>query len=453
MRAASGRAQAWRRGRPGVGASIGIEELSPCAISSRARRWTTSLFMLVVLPRGARRRPRRPRARQPPPARDAARRLLRGGGHRRQPDHLARPRRRPRRSPTSAPGASTGGCSPGWRRRRSSARSSAATSPGVLPRDALLLVIAAVLLYSAFDLARWTPPRRAAPDDGTRPDLDIRGRGRSRGAVIGAARRRRRADPRLAAHARAAASSSASARARAAGTNLAVGFWVGVAGALGHLPSDAAGLDASPPSAPPPRSRARCSARGSPGGCRRSSSCAPSPPCCSWRGSPRRVEARRRSLRRDGRRPRAARPPSCSSASSASTRSTRRATSARPRSCWPAAAATRASRCELLGRTEERPNLVARLRGAGDGPTLCLLSHVDTVLADAGRVAARPVVGRRRRRRALGPRRAGHEVPDRGRGRRRRRARALGLAPGPRRPARRRRSSTRRPAAARARCG
>src|SRR3954462_12363044 len=37
---------------------------------------------------------------------------------------------------------------------------------------------------------------------------------------------------------------------------------------------------------------------------------------------------------------------------------------------------------ELLGRTEERPNLVARLRGAGDGPTLCLLSHVDTVLAD-----------------------------------------------------------------------
>jgi acetylornithine deacetylase/succinyl-diaminopimelate desuccinylase-like protein len=36
---------------------------------------------------------------------------------------------------------------------------------------------------------------------------------------------------------------------------------------------------------------------------------------------------------------------------------------------------------ELLGRTEARPNLVARLRGTGDGPTLCLLSHVDTVLA------------------------------------------------------------------------
>jgi acetylornithine deacetylase/succinyl-diaminopimelate desuccinylase-like protein len=39
---------------------------------------------------------------------------------------------------------------------------------------------------------------------------------------------------------------------------------------------------------------------------------------------------------------------------------------------------------ELLGRAEDRPNLVARLRGTGDGPTLCLLSHVDTVLADAG---------------------------------------------------------------------
>jgi acetylornithine deacetylase/succinyl-diaminopimelate desuccinylase-like protein len=37
---------------------------------------------------------------------------------------------------------------------------------------------------------------------------------------------------------------------------------------------------------------------------------------------------------------------------------------------------------DLLGRTDERPNLVARLRGTGDGATLCLLSHVDTVLAD-----------------------------------------------------------------------
>jgi acetylornithine deacetylase/succinyl-diaminopimelate desuccinylase-like protein len=37
---------------------------------------------------------------------------------------------------------------------------------------------------------------------------------------------------------------------------------------------------------------------------------------------------------------------------------------------------------ELRGVTPERPNLVARLRGAADGPVLGLLSHVDTVLAD-----------------------------------------------------------------------
>jgi acetylornithine deacetylase/succinyl-diaminopimelate desuccinylase-like protein len=39
--------------------------------------------------------------------------------------------------------------------------------------------------------------------------------------------------------------------------------------------------------------------------------------------------------------------------------------------------------CELLGAQPDRPNLVARLRGeAADGPTLCYLGHVDTVLAD-----------------------------------------------------------------------
>ncbi len=40
--------------------------------------------------------------------------------------------------------------------------------------------------------------------------------------------------------------------------------------------------------------------------------------------------------------------------------------------------------CELLGAEPQRPNLVARLRGhSEDGPTLCYLGHVDTVLADA----------------------------------------------------------------------
>ena len=36
---------------------------------------------------------------------------------------------------------------------------------------------------------------------------------------------------------------------------------------------------------------------------------------------------------------------------------------------------------ELLGATPERPNLLARLDGVAEGPTLCYLGHVDTVLA------------------------------------------------------------------------
>jgi acetylornithine deacetylase/succinyl-diaminopimelate desuccinylase-like protein len=38
--------------------------------------------------------------------------------------------------------------------------------------------------------------------------------------------------------------------------------------------------------------------------------------------------------------------------------------------------------CELLGAEPARPNLLARLPGPGDGPTLCYLGHVDTVLAN-----------------------------------------------------------------------
>ncbi len=37
---------------------------------------------------------------------------------------------------------------------------------------------------------------------------------------------------------------------------------------------------------------------------------------------------------------------------------------------------------EILGASEERPNLVATLTGEDDGPTLLYLGHVDTVLAD-----------------------------------------------------------------------
>jgi acetylornithine deacetylase/succinyl-diaminopimelate desuccinylase-like protein len=52
--------------------------------------------------------------------------------------------------------------------------------------------------------------------------------------------------------------------------------------------------------------------------------------------------------------------------------------------------------CELVGATEERPNLVARLRGHSDGKRLCYLSHVDTVLADASEWSVDPWSGEMR---------------------------------------------------------
>jgi acetylornithine deacetylase/succinyl-diaminopimelate desuccinylase-like protein len=49
--------------------------------------------------------------------------------------------------------------------------------------------------------------------------------------------------------------------------------------------------------------------------------------------------------------------------------------------------------CELLGVRDERPNLVARLRGAAEGPRLCYLGHVDTVLADPAEWSVDPWSG------------------------------------------------------------
>ena len=91
----------------------------------------------------------------------------------------------------------------------------------------------------------------------------------------------------------------------------------------------------------------------------------------------------------------------------------------------------------LLGRTEARPNLVARLRGAQDGPTLCLLSHVDTVLAHPDEWRHDPwsgevVDGELWGRGAIDMKsQTAAEVAATSTGPR-------GLAPGPRRPARRR---------------
>jgi acetylornithine deacetylase/succinyl-diaminopimelate desuccinylase-like protein len=49
--------------------------------------------------------------------------------------------------------------------------------------------------------------------------------------------------------------------------------------------------------------------------------------------------------------------------------------------------------CELLAAVEGRPNLIARMRAASDGPTLCLLGHVDTVLADPAHWSVDPWAG------------------------------------------------------------
>jgi acetylornithine deacetylase/succinyl-diaminopimelate desuccinylase-like protein len=49
--------------------------------------------------------------------------------------------------------------------------------------------------------------------------------------------------------------------------------------------------------------------------------------------------------------------------------------------------------CELLAAVEGRPNLVARMGAGSDGPRLCLLGHVDTVLADAADWSVDPWAG------------------------------------------------------------
>jgi uncharacterized protein len=104
---------------------------------------------------------------------------------------------------------------------------------GVVPSDALLGAIAIVLFYSAFDLLRWKP--RPAVEGSGEPRLDIRAAvltgtaigllGGIVGLILGSLRM-----PALV--------RVGEALARAVGTNVTVGFCVGVAGVIGHLPSD-----------------------------------------------------------------------------------------------------------------------------------------------------------------------------------------------------------------------
>lgn len=115
---------------------------------------------------------------------------------------------------------------------------------GVIPESILLLVIAGVLVYSGIDLMRWTPPTRRThgsappPQD---PPLDIRAAVLS-GAVIGLLGGLVGlilGTLRVPALLKLVGESPA----RAVGTNLTVGVCVGVAGAIGHLPSAAPDLD------------------------------------------------------------------------------------------------------------------------------------------------------------------------------------------------------------------
>lgn len=103
---------------------------------------------------------------------------------------------------------------------------------GILPRTPLLLVIAAVLIVSGLQLLGWQPiPRHE------HQGLDLKAAVAS-GAVVGflgGVVGLILGSLRMPALLRLVGEPPAS----AAGVNLAIGFWVGIAGAIGHLPSAA----------------------------------------------------------------------------------------------------------------------------------------------------------------------------------------------------------------------
>jgi uncharacterized protein len=112
---------------------------------------------------------------------------------------------------------------------------------GVLPSRALLLAIAAVLLVSGIGMLRdERPARPARPADAPAPEVDIPAAvasgaaigllGGIVGLILGSLRM-----PAL-------LKLVGEAPVRAVGTNVSVGFCVGVAGALGHIPSEAPDL-------------------------------------------------------------------------------------------------------------------------------------------------------------------------------------------------------------------
>lgn len=111
---------------------------------------------------------------------------------------------------------------------------------GTLPERALLLVIAAVLLFSGIGMLRDRRPPRAAPAPGEEHPLDIPAAVASGAAigVLGGMVGLILGSLRMPALLRLVGEVPV----RAVGTNVSVGFFVGVAGALGHLPNAAPDL-------------------------------------------------------------------------------------------------------------------------------------------------------------------------------------------------------------------
>jgi uncharacterized membrane protein YfcA len=122
---------------------------------------------------------------------------------------------------------------------------------GVLPRTALLLVIATVLVVSGLQMLGWQPIPERNPQGGQAPlrvavviGAVVGFLGGVVGLILGSLR--------VPALIRLVGEMPS----KVTGTNLAVGFWVGIAGAVGHLPSEppdwdvaAVGIAASVPGA------------------------------------------------------------------------------------------------------------------------------------------------------------------------------------------------------------
>ncbi len=104
---------------------------------------------------------------------------------------------------------------------------------GVLPEDPLLFSIAAVLLYSAFDLLRKPPPK-PKPDRDRALDIPAAVASGAAIGVLGGIVGLILGSLRVPALVRLVGEAPA----RAVGTNVTIGFCVGVAGVIGHLPSD-----------------------------------------------------------------------------------------------------------------------------------------------------------------------------------------------------------------------